>query len=80
MQQVEGLAVIHKSNFPGGTTGREAACQYRRHKICRFNPCIGKIPWRRKWQPTPVFLPGDSPGTEVPGGLQPLGLQGVGHN
>ena len=80
MQQVEGLAVIHKSNFPGGITGREPACQCRRHKICRFNPCVRKIPWRRKWQPTPVFLPGDSPWTEVPGGLQPLGLQGVGHN
>ena len=27
-----------------------------------FNPCVGKIPWRRKWQPTPVFLPGKSHG------------------
>ena len=25
-----------------------------------FDPCVGKIPWRRKWQPTPVFLPGES--------------------
>ena len=25
---------------------------------CGFNPWAGKIPWRRKWQPTPVFLPG----------------------
>ena len=37
-------------------------------KIClqdkrpEFNPCVGKIPWRRKWQPTLVFLPGDSHG------------------
>ena len=30
--------------------------QYRR---LGFNPCVGKIPWRRKWQPTLVFLPGD---------------------
>ena len=30
---------------------------------------IGKFPWRRKWQPTPVFLPGKSHGTEEPGGL-----------
>ena len=29
---------------------------------------VGKIPWRRAWQPTPVFLPGDSPWTEEPGG------------
>ena len=28
----------------------------------RFNPCVRKIPWRRKWQPTPVFLPGQSHG------------------
>ena len=30
----------------------------------RFNP-IGKIPWRRAWQPTPVFLPGESMDEEV---------------
>ena len=24
------------------------------------NPCVGKIPWRRKWQPTPIFLPGEA--------------------
>ena len=35
--------------------GKESACQSRRH---RFNPWVRKIPWRRKWQPTPVFLPG----------------------
>jgi len=42
--------------------GKELACQCRRHKRRRFNPWIGKIPWRRKWQPTPVFLPGESHG------------------
>ena len=30
-----------------------------------FNPWVGKIPWRRTWQPTPVFLPGESPGSLV---------------
>ena len=30
--------------------------------------CVGKIPWRMKWQPTPVFLTGESPWTEEPGG------------
>ena len=39
-----------------------------------FNPWVGKIQWRRAWQPTPVFLPGESPGTEEPGGLQSMGL------
>ena len=31
-------------------------------KILRFGPCFGKIPWRKKWQSTPVFLPGKSHG------------------
>ena len=35
--------------------------------------------WRRKWQPTPVFLPGESQGRE-PGGLPSMGLHRVGHN
>ena len=39
--------------------GKESACQSRR---CRFNPWVRKIPWWRKWQPTPVFLPGKSHG------------------
>ena len=42
--------------------GKELVCQYRRQKRCRFNPWVGKIPWRRAWQPTPVFLPGESRG------------------
>ena len=37
-------------------------------------------PWRRKWQPTPVFLPGKVPWTEEPGGLQSVGLQRVRHD
>ena len=43
-------------------------------------PGFGKIPWRRKWQPTAVFLPGESPWTEEPGGLQSTGLQRVSHD
>ena len=37
--------------------GKESACQCRRRKRLGFNPWAGKIPWRRKWKPTPVFLP-----------------------
>ena len=36
--------------------------------------------WKKKWQPTLVFLPGESPWTEVSGGLQPMGSQRVRHN
>ena len=43
-----------------------------------FDPWVGKIPWRMAWQPTPVFLPGESPWTEKPGGLHSMGLQRVG--
>ena len=39
-----------------------------------FDPWVGKIPWRRAWHPTPVFLPGESPWTEGPGGLQVHGV------
>ena len=39
-----------------------------------FDHRVGKIPWRRAWQPTPVFLPGESPWTEEPGGLQSMGV------
>ena len=46
----------------------------------RFNPWVGKTPWRRKWQPTPVFLSGESPWTEEPGRLQSMESQRVGHN
>ena len=48
---------------------------WREWRICRqcgrpgFNPWVGKIPWRRAWQPTPVCLPGESPWTEEPGRL-----------
>ena len=38
------------------------ACQCRRRKTCGFDPWVGKLPWRRKWQPNPVFLPGESHG------------------
>ena len=37
-------------------------------------------PWRRTWQPTPVFLPGESLWTEEPDGLQSIGLQRVRHD
>ena len=46
--------------FPGSASGKEPTCQYWRHKRYRFYPWVRKIPWRRKWQPTPVFLPGES--------------------
>ena len=52
-------------------SGKEPACQCRRH---RFDPWVSKISWRRKWQPTLVFLPGKSYGQKEPGGLQSMGV------
>ena len=64
-------------DFPGGTSGKESTCQCRRQKRCGFDPWVGRIFWRRKWQPTPVFLPGKIPWT---GRLPFMGLQRVGYD
>ena len=66
--------------FPGGASGKEPTWQCRRPKRCRFDPCVGKISYRKAWQPTPVSLCGESPWTEEPGGLSFLGLQRVRHD
>ena len=52
----------------------------RCRRWCRFYPWVKKIPWRRAWQLTPVFLPGEFPWTEEPEGLQSMGSQWVRHN
>ena len=46
--------------FPDGANGKEPDCQCRRHKRGGFNPWAGKMPWRRAWQPTSIFLPRES--------------------
>ena len=52
-----------------------------RHKSRGFNPCGQKIPWRRAWQPTPVFLPGESHGQRsLEGYIESMGLQRVRQN
>jgi len=59
--------------FPSGASGKEPFCQCRRCKRCGFDPWVRKIPWRRARQPTPVFLPEESPWTKEQGGLQSIG-------
>ena len=56
-----------------GHSGKESTCQCRRFKRPGFHPWAGKIPWSRKWQPTPVFLPGKSHGQRSPAGYSPWG-------
>ena len=53
-------SVCLNKGFPDGVSGKEHNSQCRRHKRHRFDPWVGKIPWKRAWQPTPVFLPGES--------------------
>ena len=59
--------------IPAGSRGKEPACQCRRHRRCGFEPWVGKIPWRRVWEPTPVFLPGESHGQRGLEGSSPWG-------
>ena len=61
--------------FPGGTSGKEPTCQHKRCKRLGFDPWVGKIRWRRAWQPTPVFLPGESHGQRSLAGYSPWGLR-----
>ena len=71
-------AVHELMDFPGGPSGKEPACKCRRRKRCqrhRFDPWVRKIPWRRAWQLTPVFLPGKSHGQRSLGGYSPWGLK-----
>ena len=65
---------------PDGTSCKEPAYQWGRLERQGLDPWVGKIPWERKWQPTPVFLPGAFPWTEEPAGLQSMGSQRVGHD
>ena len=69
-----------KMRFPGGSDGKESACQCRRCRRCGFDPWVGKIPWRRKWQPSPVSLPEKSHGQRSLAGYSPWSLKRVRHN
>ena len=50
------------SGFPGGVSDKALACQRKRCKRRWFDPWVERIPWKRSWQHTPVFLPGESCG------------------
>ena len=58
--EVENMAThVIQWGFPHGASGKELTCQCRRPKRHGFDPCVGKIPWRRARQPTQVSLPGE---------------------
>ena len=56
---IENLYGIYRA-FQVVLVVKEPACQWRRRKRCGFDPWLGKNPWRRAWQLTPVFLTGES--------------------
>ena len=62
----EGIRVM--VGLPRWLSGKESTCQCRTH---RFDPWVGKIPWRRKWLLTPIFLPGKSHGQRSLVGYSP---------
>ena len=67
-----------KTDLPSGSDGKASAYNAGRP---RFNPLVRKIPWKRKWQSTPVFLPVKIPGwRSEPGRLQSMGSQRVRHD
>ena len=65
------IEAISEGGFPSCSVGKEPACQFRRHRRCRFNPWVRKIPWRRKGQPAPVPLPGKCHGQRSLAGYSP---------
>ena len=62
-----------QDGLPRWLSGKEPPCQCRRRRRLGFNPCVGKISWRRKRQPIPVFLPGKSHGQRSLEGYSPRG-------
>ena len=65
--------ISYLETIPSGTSGKESTCKCRRCKRLGFNPWLGKIPWSRKWQPTPVFLPGKCHGQKNVAGYSSWG-------
>ena len=68
ISQKKNLYILKIKGCPGSTVIKISACQCTR---CRFDPWVRKIPWRRKWQPTPVFLPGKFHGQRNLAGYSP---------
>jgi len=65
------LEFVNLCGLPGGTSGKEPACQCRRCKTGGFDLWVREILWRRARQPTPAFLPGEYHGQRRLAGYRP---------
>ena len=66
------ITIYSEVDFPGGSDCKESTCN--------AGDLGWEVPLEKGWLPTPVFLPGEPPWTEEPGGLQSMGSQRVGHD
>ena len=66
--------------FPGGSVVKNVPPNTMRLRRCEFDPWVRKIPWGRKWQSTPVFLPGKSHEQRILVGCSPRGSKRVRHD
>ena len=67
------LCLGYVLGLPRWLRGKESTCQCKRHRRLGSDPWVGKIPWKRKWQPSPMFLPGESHGQRNLLGYSPWG-------
>ena len=73
LSKIGKTSVVSQVGFPAGASGKESACQRGRHERHGFDPCVQEILLSRKWQPTPVFLPGKFCGQRSLVGYSPRG-------
>ena len=71
------ISLMTNDEFPWWVSGKESACQCWRR---RSHLWVRKIPWKRRWQPTPEFLPGKSHGYRSLVGYSPWGCERMGHD
>ena len=71
----ESYTSVNMQRLPQCHWWQRITCQSKRHKRHRFDPWVGKIPCSRKWQLTPVFLPGEFNGQRSLAGYFPWGCR-----
>ena len=67
--------MLHRKGFSGGSDDKESACNVGNLDLI---PGLGRFPWRRAWQPTPVILPGESQGQRNLVGYSPWSHEDLG--